>query len=182
MERNRLKRRFEALAKGKGIPANAQTARQSWPTGTSYLISTSTHPVPQFDSTSTNESDASNRDESLNNNPPPGREFRDIIDYHQQLVVNDNDGELGPLIPLLYRQPHIPLSLFLNTIIHRRTFPTFYKSSLNIFILFLFLSTFIIFLFPFFPTLPLYSRESVRMTLVILTCCMYTSITSTFHI
>ena len=89
--KNRLKRRFEARAKGKGIPANAQTVNPGPPR---TLFSTLTHPVPQSDSTSTNEPDASNRDESLNNNPPPGLEFRDIIDYHRQLVANDNDGEL----------------------------------------------------------------------------------------
>jgi hypothetical protein len=49
---------------------------------------------PQFDSASTIqvESDATSNDDL---NPPaaPGREFRDIIDHHRQLVTNDNDGD-----------------------------------------------------------------------------------------
>jgi hypothetical protein len=94
--KNRLKRRFEARAKSKGIPATS-TAQTVNPGPPRTLFSTLTNPasVPQFDSTSTNESGAtSNRDdsESLNNNPLPGREFRDIIDHHRQLVTNDNDG------------------------------------------------------------------------------------------
>jgi hypothetical protein len=49
-----------------------------------------------FSTSSTNEPEsvgASN--EFLNNDPlaAPGREFRDIIDHHRQLVANDNDGD-----------------------------------------------------------------------------------------
>jgi len=46
---------------------------------------------PQSDSASTVESGGNESQNS--NNPVPGREFRDIIDHHRQLVTDDNDGD-----------------------------------------------------------------------------------------
>jgi hypothetical protein len=59
-----------------------------------------------FSTSSTNEPESVGAgNKSLNNDPlaAPGREFRDIIDHHRQLVANDNDGDhehsLNTVIP-----------------------------------------------------------------------------------
>jgi len=111
--KGRLKRRFEARAKGKERPVDAQMpgplfsgmwrfissqlnysndclAAQTIDAGPPRTFTIPVQPptLPKFDSTSTG-----GDSQSQNGNPTPGREFQDIINHHRQLVADDEDGQ-----------------------------------------------------------------------------------------